>query len=88
MPKKTVPPLVLVDGSSYLYRAFHVPNLQHLSTSNGMPTGAIYGVVNMLKRLIKSVEPEYIGVVFDAKGKTFRHVSFQFLSNQLQFEKR
>ncbi len=73
MPKKTVPPLVLVDGSSYLYRAFHVPNLQHLSTSNGMPTGAIYGVVNMLKRLMKSVEPEYIGVVFDAKGKTFRH---------------
>ena len=73
MPKKTAPPLVLVDGSSYLYRAFHVPNLQHLSTSNGMPTGAIYGVVNMLKRLMKSVEPEYIGVVFDAKGKTFRH---------------
>ena len=73
MPKKSTPPLVLVDGSSYLYRAFHVPNLQHLATSDGMPTGAIYGVVNMLKRLMKSVEPQHIGVVFDAKGKTFRH---------------
>ena len=73
MPKNSTPPLVLVDGSSYLYRAFHVPNLQNLSTSDGMPTGAIYGVVNMLKRLLKSEEPKYIGVVFDAKGKTFRH---------------
>ena len=77
MPKKSTPPLVLVDGSSYLYRAFHVPNLQNLSTSDGMPTGAIYGVVNMLKRLIKSVHPDHIGVVFDAKGKTFRHEMYK-----------
>jgi len=77
MPKKSTSPLVLVDGSSYLYRAFHVPNLQNLSTSGGMPTGAIYGVVNMLKRLMKSVQPNHIGVVFDAKGKTFRHEMYK-----------
>ena len=77
MPKKSTPLLVLVDGSSYLYRAFHVPNLQNLSTSEGMPTGAIYGVVNMLKRLMKSVQPKHIGVVFDAKGKTFRHEMYK-----------
>jgi len=77
MSKKSTPPLVLIDGSSYLYRAFHVPNLQILSTSEGMPTGAIYGVVNMLKRLMKSVQPNHIGVVFDAKGKTFRHEMYK-----------
>ena len=73
MPKKSTKPLVLVDGSSYLYRAFHVPNLQHLSTTDGMPTGAIYGVVNMLKRLLNKEKPSHMAVVFDAKGKTFRH---------------
>ena len=81
MPKKsaskksanTTPPIVLVDGSSYLYRAYYIPNLQNLHNSEGMPTGAIRGVVSMLKRLLKDENPEYIGVVFDAKGKTFRH---------------
>lgn len=62
--------LVLVDGSSYLYRAFHA--LPALKNSKGFPTGAIYGMVNMLKRLMADVNPEYMAVVFDAKGKTFR----------------
>lgn len=63
-------PLILVDGSSYLYRAFH--GLPPLTNSKGEPTGAIYGVINMLRKLLKDYEPEYIAVVFDAKGKTFR----------------
>ncbi|MYB89309.1 MAG: DNA polymerase I [Proteobacteria bacterium] len=73
MSDSDVPPLILVDGSSYLYRAFHVPELQSLTTSSGQPTGAIYGVVNMLKRLLSKEQPSHIAVVFDAKGKTFRH---------------
>ena len=67
------PPIVLVDGSSYLYRAFHVPQLQRLTNSRGEMTGAIYGVINMLRKLREDYQPEYMGVVFDAKGKTFRH---------------
>lgn len=63
-------PLVLVDGSSYFFRAFHA--LPPLKNSKGQPTGAIYGVANMIKRLIKDYKPEKIAVVFDAKGKTFR----------------
>ncbi|WP_342146778.1 DNA polymerase I [Rickettsiella endosymbiont of Aleochara curtula] len=63
-------PLVLVDGTSYLYRAFHA--LPPLSNSKGEPTGAVYGVINMLRKLIKDTNPEYMVVVFDAKGKTFR----------------
>jgi len=73
MPKKSTKPLVLVDGSSYLYRAFHIPNLQELHNSEGMPTGAIRGVVSMLKRLLGNENPSHMVVVFDAKGKTFRH---------------
>ena len=62
--------LVLVDGSSYLFRAFHgMPPL----TFDGHPTGAIYGVLNMLRKLIMDEKPDNIGVVFDAKGKTFRN---------------
>jgi len=64
---------MLVDGSSYLYRAFHVPNLQQLTNSKGEPTGAILGVVNMLRSLIVDYEPECMAVVFDPRGKTFRH---------------
>jgi len=64
------PLLVLVDGSSYLYRAFHA--MPALTTSQGEPTGAIYGVVNMLRRILGEFDPEYIAVIFDAKGKTFR----------------
>ncbi|MFG6137803.1 DNA polymerase I [Halomonas sp. B23F22_10] len=63
-------PLVLVDGSSYLYRAFHA--LPPLTTSEGLPTGAVKGVLNMLKRLIKDYPDSPMAVVFDAPGKTFR----------------
>ena len=63
-------PLVLVDGSSYLYRAFHA--MPALTNSHGEPTGAVYGVVNMMRRLLLQYEPQHIVVVFDAKGKTFR----------------
>jgi DNA polymerase-1 len=62
--------LVLVDGSSYLYRAFHA--MPELRTSRGEPTGAVYGVANMLRKLLADQEPTYVAVVFDAKGKTFR----------------
>ena len=62
--------LVLVDGSSYLYRAFHA--MPALANSRGMPTGAVYGVTNMLRRLIREYTPDYMAVVFDAPGKTFR----------------
>ena len=68
-------PLILVDGSSYLYRAFHA--LPPLTTSKGQPTGAIYGVVNMLRKLLKDYSSEYMAVVFDAKGKTFRDDLFE-----------
>ncbi|MCW8853073.1 MAG: DNA polymerase I [Gammaproteobacteria bacterium] len=64
------PPLILVDGSSYLYRAFHA--LPPLTNSKGQPTGAVYGVINMLKKLVDEYQPEHMAVVFDAKGKTFR----------------
>lgn len=63
-------PFILVDGSSYLFRAFH--GLPPLTNSKGMATGAIYGVINMLKSLIKQYSPSNMAVVFDAKGKTFR----------------
>jgi DNA polymerase-1 len=63
-------PVILVDGSSYLYRAFHA--MPPLTTASGQPTGAIYGVVNMLRRLVADYQPETMAVVFDAKGKTFR----------------
>ncbi len=63
-------PLVLVDGSSYLYRAFHA--MPNLTNSRGEPTGAVYGVANMLRKLLKDYDPEYVAVVFDAPGKTFR----------------
>lgn len=67
------PPFILVDGSSYLFRAYHVPQLQRMTNSKGMMTGAVFGVINMLKSLIKEYEPEHMAVVFDAKGKTFRN---------------
>ncbi|MDH5469148.1 MAG: DNA polymerase I, partial [Gammaproteobacteria bacterium] len=76
-------PLLLVDGSSYLYRAFHVPNLQRLTNSEGKPTGAVYGVINMLKSLLAEYDPELIAVVFDARGKTFRHEMYdQYKANR------
>ncbi|NCF35076.1 MAG: DNA polymerase I [Gammaproteobacteria bacterium] len=63
--------LVLVDGSSYLFRAYH--GLPQLKSPSGHPTGAIYGVLNMLRKLVKDEQPDRVAVVFDAKGKTFRN---------------
>src|SRR5690349_22697882 len=65
-----MPTLVLVDGSSYLYRAFHA--LPDLRTSRGEPTGALRGVISMLRRMVEDGKPDYFAVVFDAPGKTFR----------------
>lgn len=75
MPTIAPNPLVLVDGSSYLYRAFHA--FPPLTNSADEPTGAMYGVLNMLKSLISQVQPSHIAVVFDAKGKTFRDEMFE-----------
>jgi len=66
----TAKPLILVDGSSYFYRAFHA--LPPLLTTQGQPTGAIYGVINMIRRLLKEYDTPRVVVVLDAKGKTFR----------------
>ena len=63
--------LILVDGSSYLFRAFHA--LPPLTNSKGVPTGAVYGVLNMLRKLKQDYDPAYMAVVFDPKGKTFRN---------------
>ncbi|OUR69225.1 hypothetical protein A9Q77_08610, partial [Marinomonas sp. 42_23_T18] len=69
-PTNTTSPMILVDGSSYLYRAFHA--IPPLSTSDGQPTNAIRGVTSMIKSLIKTYAGSPIVVIFDAKGKTFR----------------
>ena len=74
MPNDKDRPLVLVDGSSYLYRAFHA--LPPLTNSHGEPTGAVYGVANMLRRLLKDYDTDEVVVVFDAKGPTFRDEMF------------
>ena len=63
--------LVLVDGSYYLFRAYHA--MGRLTNAAGEHTGAIYGVINMLRKLIKDEQPDYFAVIFDAKGKSFRH---------------
>lgn len=68
-------PLILVDGSSYLYRAYHA--FPPLTNSAGQPTGAMYGVLNMLRSLVMQYEPSHVAVVFDAKGKTFRDELFE-----------
>jgi DNA polymerase-1 len=68
-------PLILVDGSSYLYRAYHA--FPPLTNSAGEPTGAMYGVLNMLKSLLTQYNPSHVAVVFDAKGKTFRDELFE-----------
>jgi DNA polymerase-1 len=74
MPLPERPDLVLIDGSSYLYRAFFA--LPPLTNSKGMPTGAVYGVLNMLSKFVREFTPPHIGVVFDAPGKTFRDELF------------
>jgi len=73
MTTSPLSPLILVDGSSYLFRAYHVPYLQALSTADDQPTGAITGVLNMIKSLQKDYPTGNVVVVFDAKGKTFRN---------------
>ena len=64
--------LILVDGSSFLFRAYHAMGRAPLSTSDGRTTQAIFGMINMLRSLLKECQPRYIAVVMDAKGKTFR----------------
>ncbi|MGL9760566.1 MAG: DNA polymerase I [Symbiopectobacterium sp.] len=68
-------PLILVDGSSYLYRAYHA--FPPLTNNAGEPTGAMYGVLNMLRSLLLQFSPSHVAVVFDAKGKTFRDELFE-----------
>jgi len=68
------PLLLLIDGSSYLYRAFHA--LPPLTNQTGQPTGATFGVLRMVRKLIEEEQPSRVGVIFDAKGKTFRHEIF------------
>ncbi|MGP1958664.1 MAG: DNA polymerase I [Arsenophonus sp. NC-CH8-MAG3] len=75
-------PFILVDASSYLYRAYHA--FPPLTNSAGEPTGAMYGVLNMLRSLIMQYQPSHIAVVFDAKGKTFRNELFEQYKSQRQ----
>src|SRR5438046_8014417 len=76
-----MPTLVLVDGSSYLFRAFYA--LPDLRTSSGEPTGALRGVVSMLRRLVLDGKPDYFAVVFDAPGRTFRDALYaEYKSNR------
>ncbi len=75
MAKIAENPLILVDGSSYLYRAYHA--FPPLTNSAGEPTGAMYGVLNMLRSLLLQYKPSHAAVVFDAKGKTFRDELFE-----------
>jgi len=63
--------IYLIDGSSYIHRAYHA--MGGLSNSKGFPTGAVFGFTNMLVKTLKDMNPKWIAVVFDAKGKTFRH---------------
>src|SRR4030042_4507349 len=69
MPKQ--PKLYLSDGSSYIYRAFFA--IGRLTNAQGMPTNAVFGFLQMIKKIIEQENPEYLAVVFDAKGPTFRH---------------
>jgi len=64
--------LYLIDGSSYIFRAFYAIR-QYLSNSEGLPTNALYGFANMLQKVIRDERPDYLAVVFDVKEKTFRH---------------
>jgi DNA polymerase-1 len=67
----TVPELYLIDGSAYIYRAYHA--IKPLSNSSGLPTHAVYGFLSILRRLIKERQPQYLAVAFDTKGPVFRH---------------
>ena len=72
MPRKKT--VYLVDGSGQFHRAFHA--IRGLATSRGLPTGATYGFTTMLRKLIEDEKPEYLGILFDAPGKTFRHEEY------------
>ena len=72
---KNPAPFLLVDGSSYLFRAYHA--MPGLTNAKGEATGTIYGVINMLRKLVAEYQPSHIAVVFDAKGKTFRHKMYK-----------
>ena len=72
---KSKDPIILVDGSSYLYRAYHA--LPPLVTSKNQPTGAIRGVISMIKKILEDHPASPLGIIFDAKGKTFRHEMFK-----------
>ena len=63
--------LYLIDGSGYIYRAYHA--IRGLANSKGMPTNAVYGFTRMLLKLLEDQGPQWIGMFFDAKGPTFRH---------------
>ncbi len=67
-----MPPLYLIDGSSYVFRAYYAVN-RSFTTSDGFPTNAVFGFSNILRKFLKDVEPKYAGVVFDSKGDTFRN---------------
>ncbi len=84
---KQRPVIYLVDGSSYIYRAFHA--LPNLTNSHGEPTGAILGVANMLRRLLQEQDPQHIAVVFDARGPTFRHDTYpEYKANRSSMPKQ
>ena len=72
---KSKNPIILVDGSSYLYRAYHA--LPPLVTSKNQPTGAVRGVISMIKKILEDHPASPLGIIFDAKGKTFRHEMFK-----------
>ena len=65
--------IILVDGASFLFRAYHAMGRDPLTTSDGRTTQAIFGMVNMLKSLLRERQPTHIAVIMDAKGKNFRH---------------
>ena len=67
--------LYLIDGNSYIYRAFFA--IPHLSNSKGIPTNAVYGFTNMLMKVIKEEAPDYLAIAFDSKGPTRRHIEYE-----------
>jgi len=74
-PEKALPTLYLIDGSAYIYRAYHA--VRGLSNSSGLPTNATFGFTRMLIKLIRDRTPEYVAMFFDAKGPTFRHEQYE-----------
>src|SRR5262249_51526976 len=73
--KKSKPRLYIVDGNGYIYRAFFA--LPKMNTSKGVPSNAVYGFTNMIRKLLVEEKPDYMAVAFDAKEKTFRHESYE-----------